>query len=134
MARQGVPERELTQGEKDAREELLAYFGRSGSIITHKICAPGERATRTQREFIAVVKQHHDERRLIVVGCPLGSPPGHESGASGLGDYEQVLAKLETQNWSEAEKQAIRAFITTADEAAAEDALPRRRRGKRRRD
>lgn len=134
MARQRVPERELTQGEKDTREELLAYFGQQGSIITHKICEAGERATRTQRDFVAVVKQHHDERRLMVVGCPLGSPPQHEGGASGLGDYEQVLAKLDTQGWSDAEKRAIRAFITTADEAAAEDALPRRRRGKRRRD
>lgn len=134
MVKKRVGESELTEGEKNARADLLEYFGRSGSVITHRIYEADERSRRPRREFVAVIKQERDERKLMLVGCPLGAPPWHEGGASGLGDYEQVLAKLDTQSWSDAEKRAIRAFITAADEEAAEDALPRRRRGKRRRD
>lgn len=129
MSRRVVPERELTSIDKELRDRLLTSFRRRARIVTHCVYEMDE-----FRECVAVIKQEMDDRKLLVIGCRLGAPPEHEATASSFGTYEQVLAKLESGNRTDAEKKAIRAFIKADDEAAAEAALPRRRRGKRRRD
>lgn len=128
-----IPERDLSDQEKEARDALIASFSSNAHVICHWVREVDTFQRGLRREAVAVMKQRSDDRRLILCGCPLGAPPRHEGGASGLGTYEQVLNRLEEGGWSEADKRAIRAFIATDDAAQEEAAKPPRRRGKRRR-